>query len=643
MARNILFTYVPNSDVSNFINDHLNNTTDIYSKRIAFLGETGLIMTHGELFANNLLSDNYEMSELINSSLNLLPGDSYEIALGKLEKAIIDNEKVATNALIYLDENKLDSSVISAVGLSNDYNDLDNLPDIPSFDNVPTTEYVDTSINNLKDYVDSSINTLKDYIDSSLSLSSEYVMSSSTNEELHLLPNDSFETAFSKLEKSIIDNELVLSKSILYLDKTKLDSSVISAVGLSNDYNDLDNLPIIPSFDDVPTTEYIDTSINNLKDYVDSSLVLSSEYVMSSSINDDLQLLPGDRFETAFSKLEKAIIDNENVITNSLIYLDENKLDSSVISAVGLSNDYNDLDNLPIIPSFDNVPTTEYVDTSILNLKNYVDSSLSLSSEYVMSSSTNEELHLLPGDRFETAFSKLEKSIIDNEKVTTNTLIYLNETKLDSSVISAVGLSNDYNDLDNLPVIPSFDNVPTTEYVDTSILNLKNYVDSSLSLSSNYVISSSTGLDLVLQPNDRYEIAFGKLEKVITDNKQAIDTSFNNLVSDTNFVVNRFVNWGKIENIENLTSTLTIDAYKIYKLGTVTQNVTITLDTTTEIPGYSAEYTIIFDASSGCNITLPVDCLYANGITPRYVTGRTYEMNIMNNLVVITSFYKGTE
>ena len=539
MARNILFTYVPNSDVSNFINDHLNNTTDIYSKRIAFLGETGLIMTHGELFANNLLSDNYEMSELINSSLNLLPGDSYEIALGKLEKAIIDNEKVATNALIYLDENKLDSSVISAVGLSNDYNDLDNLPVIPSFDNVPTTEYVDTSINNLKDYVDSSINTLKDYIDSSLSLSSEYVMSSSTNEELHLLPNDSFETAFSKLEKSIIDNELVLSKSILYLDKTKLDSSVISAVGLSNDYNDLDNLPIIPSFDDVPTTEYIDTSINNLKDYVDSSLVLSSEYVMSSSINDDLQLLPGDRFETAFSKLEKAIIDNENVITNSLIYLDENKLDSSVISAVGLSNDYNDLDNLPIIPSFDNVPTTEYVDTSILNLKNYV--------------------------------------------------------------------------------------------------------DSSLSLSSNYVISSSTGLDLVLQPNDRYEIAFGKLEKVITDNKQAIDTSFNNLVSDTNFVVNRFVNWGKIENIENLTSTLTIDAYKIYKLGTVTQNVTITLDTTTEIPGYSAEYTIIFDASSGCNITLPVDCLYANGITPRYVTGRTYEMNIMNNLVVITSFYKGTE
>ena len=59
MARNILFTYVPNSDVSSFIEEHLSNTTDTYSKRIAFLGETGLIMTRGEIFASTLLSENY--------------------------------------------------------------------------------------------------------------------------------------------------------------------------------------------------------------------------------------------------------------------------------------------------------------------------------------------------------------------------------------------------------------------------------------------------------------------------------------------------------------------------------------------------------------------------------------------------------
>ena len=229
-----------------------------------------------DLFANNLLSDNYEMSELINSSLNLLPGDSYEIALGKLEKAIIDNEKVATNALIYLDENKLDSSVISAVGLSNDYNDLDNLPVISSF----------------------------------VTLSSSYVMSSSSNEELKLIPGDEYETAFSKLEKAIIDNEEIVTQAIIYLDENKLNSDSISRVGLTNNYNDLDNLPVIPSLTGFATESfvnasintlkdyidssintlknYVDSSVNNLKDYVDSSLVLSSSYVMSSSYNNDL-------------------------------------------------------------------------------------------------------------------------------------------------------------------------------------------------------------------------------------------------------------------------------------------------------------------------------------------------------------------
>jgi len=220
----------------------------------------------------------------------------------------------------------------------------------------------------------------------------------------------------------------------------------------------------------------------------------------------------------------------------------------------------------------------------------------------------------------------LEKSIIDNELALVNYLVYLDENKLNSSEISTVGLSNDYNDLDNLPSLSDF---VTKTYVDTSVNTLKNYIDSSLQLSSTYVKSSSTGTALNLEPNDRYEIAFGKLEKSMSD-----------LSSDTSFVTNRFVNWGKIVTVENLSSTLTIDAYKIYMLGTVTQNVTITMDTTTEIQGYSAEYTIIFDASSGCSITLPNNCLYANGVTPVYVSGRTYEMNIMNNLVVVSSFYQ---
>ena len=481
MSRNILFTYVPNSDVSNFINEHLNNTTDIYSKRIAFLGETGQIMTHGELFAISMLSDNYEMSELINSSLLLEPQDTFETALGKLEKAIIDNEKVATNALIYLDENKLDTSLISAVGLSNDYNDLDNLPIIPSLTGFATEEYVDTSVNNLKDY-----------IDSSLILSSEYIMSSSVNDDLNLLPGDRFETAFSKLEKSIIDNEEVITNALntLNTDKVSID--------------DISNI-----LGDYTTETYVNNSIQTLKDYVDSSLSLSSEYVMSSSTNEELHLLPNDSFETAFSKLEKIIYDDELVISNTINYLGETKLDSSLISLVGLSNDYNDLDNLPVIPSLTGFATEEYVDTSVNNLKDYidssvnmlreyVDSSLVLSDEYVMSSSINDDLQLLPGDRFETAFSKLEKSLIDNEYVITQEFLELSLNKLDTSSLSAVGLSNDYNDLDNKPL---------------------------LVLSSSYVMSSSLNTELHLQPGDNLDIAFGKLEKALHDDEYVLTQS----------------------------------------------------------------------------------------------------------------------
>ena len=199
MARNILFTYVQNVDVSNFINEHLGNTTDTYSKRIAFLGNTGQIMTHGELFAFNNLSNNYQMS------------------------AIIDNEKVLSNVIINLKETKLDSSVISQVGLTNNYNDLDNLPIIPTLDDYATIEYVDSSINILKEYVDSSINILKEYVDSSLVLSSSYVMSSSLNEDLLLQPNDSYQIAFGKLEKIIIDNEEIATNLFVDVNNKLID------------------------------------------------------------------------------------------------------------------------------------------------------------------------------------------------------------------------------------------------------------------------------------------------------------------------------------------------------------------------------------------------------------------------------------
>ena len=260
-----------------------------------------------------------------------------------------------------------------------------------------------------------------------------------------------------------------------------------------------------------------------------------------------------------------------------------------------------------------------------------------------MSSSLNNELYLAPNDSFEIAFGKLEKIILDNEQITAAALTDLKDTKLDSSVISAVGLSNDYNDLSNRPNIPA--NLITQDYVDTSIITLKDYVDSSLKLSSTYVMSSSLNNELYLSPNDSFETAFGKLEKAIIDNEEVLSLAILQLDED---IKNSSgggggggisINATPIENVSTLTSSLTIDAYKIYQLGTVSQAVTITFDTTTEISGYSADYTIVFTAGNNCSITLPNTCLYCNGVIPTYVNGRTYEINISNNLVVVSSFY----
>lgn len=68
------------------------------------------------------------------------------------------------------------------------------------------------------------------------------------------------------------------------------------------------------------------TKTNNIWNEWQSKEVLSANYEMSSDSNDDLTLEAGDTYEEAFAKLEKAIIDNEIVIANSLYDLDSQKI-----------------------------------------------------------------------------------------------------------------------------------------------------------------------------------------------------------------------------------------------------------------------------------------------------------------------------
>ena len=92
-------------------------------------------------------------------------------------------------------------------------------------------------------------------------------------------------------------------------------------------------------------------------------------------------------------------------------------------------------------------------------------------------------------------------------------------------------------------------------------------------------------------------------------------------------------------DIVPVSTSLTIEPYKMYDLGTLSNSYTIIFDTSKEESGYVKEYMFRFVAGSTCGITLPSGVIYANGVTPTYVSGHTYEINVINNCAAVVEFY----
>lgn len=118
----------------------------------------------------------------------------------------------------------------------------------------------------------------------------------------------------------------------------------------------------------------------------------------------------------------------------------------------------------------------------------------------------------------------------------------------------------------------------------------------------------------------------------ISELDQVFSAALNNLQANQNL--------NKTQQVTGTAAaSVTIDPYKFYDFGTLSQSMAIVFNTSAEISGYTREYTIRFVAGSGCNVTLPNGVLYANNTTPTYTTGRTYEINVVNNCVVVAEFY----
>lgn len=92
-------------------------------------------------------------------------------------------------------------------------------------------------------------------------------------------------------------------------------------------------------------------------------------------------------------------------------------------------------------------------------------------------------------------------------------------------------------------------------------------------------------------------------------------------------------------NSINADTSVNINPYIMWNFGTVDMAMTITFNSSREVPGTVPEYMLRFVAGNNCNIILPSNIIYANGITPTYVAGRTYEINIAYNCAVVGEFY----
>lgn len=164
----------------------------------------------------------------------------------------------------------------------------------------------------------------------SLQLSKNYTPSVLENSQLRLAPLDTFEEAFGKLDKAIIDNERTIAASLNDLNDRKLDKYDLPAQAQADWLEEDESSPAfiqnkpdnLGSFDNIKINE-IDGVITEINHENISVLTLTGAdikvtgYTESQATNEDLTILPTDTINQALGKLQKVWKDDEAAITRA--------------------------------------------------------------------------------------------------------------------------------------------------------------------------------------------------------------------------------------------------------------------------------------------------------------------------------------
>ena len=160
------------------------------------------------------LSSNYAPSTGTNNALELVSGDSYEHAFGKLEKSLSDTEYVMSRTMIDINTRleTLESGSISGspitpqdLELSDEY--ATSTGTGSALNLVSGTTY-EEAFSKLEKKINDTNTELGNINIPDLELSDEYATSTGTGSALNLVSGTTYEEAFSKLEKKINDNDL---------------------------------------------------------------------------------------------------------------------------------------------------------------------------------------------------------------------------------------------------------------------------------------------------------------------------------------------------------------------------------------------------------------------------------------------------
>lgn len=286
----------------------------------------------------------------------------------------------------------------------------------------------------------------------------------------------------------------------------------ISAVGITGDYDDLINRPLIPSYTSNLTNDsgFITNTVNNLTNY---TLTSNLSEVALTGVYDDLENKP--TIPTTTSEL----INTNGYITNTVDDL-INYTETSYFSEVAFSGVYDDLTNLPTIPT----TTSELTNDSGFITDSYHDS-------------TKQDT-LVSGTNIKTINNE---SILGSGNITvgggTATDVQINGTSITSSNVANIITQSAYNSSTNkiatmsdLPTVPTKTSDLTNDsgFITNTVNNLTNYyTKTEIDNKTNYSTTEKT-IGTWINGETLYRRVFD-ISNITTSNSNLVDLNSLNI------------------------------------------------------------------------------------------------------------------